>query len=274
MTAFFPLLSLLAIAPTTPTAAATATPTATPTATKAATPQCPSDVDAPDVSVLTSYTERALSGRSMKALMSMTIKTPAWTRKLKMAVVTEGDDFALIRVVEGGPREVGLMTLKREKQLWNYLPQAGRVMKLPSGMLGDSWMGSDFTNDDLVRGTSLTRDFDAVVAPNVESTGKKTWRVTLVPKQNAVVVWGKVEMTIDRSNCLPLEERFYDEDGKIARSMLFAGVRQVGGRPFPAKMTVTPSDASRETVIEYEEVAFDVDIPADTFSLHRLQQGK
>jgi len=181
-------------------------------------PPCPSDADAPDVAALVKRTEQLLEGRSSVAVMTMAITTPAWSRTLKMKVWSKGRDYALIRILEGGPRETGMMTLKREKQLWNYLPQAGRVMKLPSGMLGDAWMGSDFTNDDLVRGDSLVTDFSSKVEKTVDYEGRKAWFVTLTPKPESSVVWGRVELLLDRASCVPLEQRFYDEDGGLARA--------------------------------------------------------
>src|SRR6185369_13760640 len=135
-------------------------------------PACPSGDEKPDVAALMQRVERVLEGRSSVAVVTMAIKTPAWERAVKMKMWSKGRDFALVRVLEGGPRETGMMTLKREKQLWNYLPQAGRVMKLPSGMLGDSWMGSDFTNDDLVKGSSITKDFTSTVDKTVEQDGR------------------------------------------------------------------------------------------------------
>lgn len=247
-------------------------PTTTAAAPTATTP-CPTADDAPDAAALVDRTEQTLQGRTTQATMAMTIKTPQYTRKLKMKVWSKGSDYALVRIVEGGPRETGMMTLKREKQLWNYLPQAGRVMKLPSAMLGDSWMGSDFTNDDLVHGTSLVRDFTTDVKA-VDHEGKKAWLLSLVPKASAVVVWGKVEVIVDRATCQPLRQRFFDEDGALARSMSFTNFRTVGARVFPTKMTVQPGEAGKETIIEYEDIAFDVDIADDVFSLHRLEQGR
>ena len=147
-------------------------------------------------------------------------------------------------------------------------------MKLPSGMMGDSWMGSDFTNDDLVRGTSLAEDFESKVAGVEPIGGRDAWHVILTPKPDAVVVWGRIEMLIDRKTCLPVTERFYDEDGELAREMRFSDVRTVGWRQFPAKMTVVPAEQGRETSITYSEIEFDVDVPDDTFSLQRLQQGR
>ena len=237
-------------------------------------PACPSAQEKPDVALLTRRTEALLRGRSTTGTMVMTIKTASWTRTLKVRTQAMGDDKALIKIVEGGPRETGMMTLKRDGQLWNWLPRAARVMKVPSGMLGDSWMGSDFTNDDLVQGSSIARDFDATHAGVIDHGGRSAWRVLLVPKKTAAVVWGRVEMIVDRATCNPLEQRFFDEDGVLARTMSFGDFTQVGWRSFPRRMTVQPEDPTRSTIIQYEDIAFDVDIPDDTFSLHRLQQGR
>jgi outer membrane lipoprotein-sorting protein len=237
-------------------------------------PPCPSEVDQPDVVALVKRTEQLLEGRSSISVMTMAIQTPAWSRTLKMKVWSKGRDYALIRILAGGPRETGMMTLKREKQLWNYLPQAGRVMKLPSGMLGDSWMGSDFTNDDLVKGNSLTQDYTSKVEKTIDYEGRRAWFVTLTPKPESTVVWGKVELVLDRATCVPLVEKFYDEDGGLARTMAFSDLKQVGWRTFPAKMVVTPAEKGRQTAMTYESIEFDVDIADDTFGLRRLQSGR
>ncbi len=237
-------------------------------------PPCPSGEEKPDVALLVKRIDRLLTGRSSVGVMTMSIKTHAWSRSLKLKVWAEGKDLALIRVLEGGPRETGMMTLKRQKQLWNWLPQAGRVMKLPSGMMGDSWMGSDFTNDDLVKGSSITDDFDSSVKGIERQDGREAWRVVLIPKASALVVWGRIEMLVDRKTCLPVSEQFFDDEGKLARQMSFSDFRQVGWRQFPAKMTVQPAEGGRETSITYGEIEFDVKIPEDTFSLQRLRQGR
>ena len=259
-------------APTTATTATTTTTTATTTTTTAPTKPiaCPSAEEKPDVAMLVQRIEQSTKGASMTGTMKMTVKTPSITRTLKMKLWTKGDDYALVRVVEGGPRETGMMTLKREKQLWNYLPQAARVMKLPSGMLGDSWMGSDFTNDDLVHGSSMAKDFTTTFNAGDASA----WNITMTPKESAQVVWGKIEMVVDRKTCTPRSENFYDDAGKLARSMTFADVKHIGDRDFATTMTVATGEAGRPTTITYEDAAFDVAIPDDTFSVHRLEQGR
>ena len=242
--------------------------------TPAGVPACPSGEERPDAAALVKRIDQLLSGRSSVGVMTMSIKTPSWTRFLKLKVWARGKDDALVRVLEGGPRETGMMTLKRERQLWTWLPQAGRVMKLPSGMMGDSWMGSDFTNDDLVKGNSLIDDFVSTLE-GVEKVGDRdAWHLVLEPRPTAIVVWGRIEIRIDRRSCLPVAETFFDEEGKRARDMKFTDFRQVGWRQFPARMTVTPAEQGRETSIAYSEIAFDVDIPEDTFSLQRLRQGR
>ncbi len=237
-------------------------------------PACPTKTEKPEVAPLLERMEQMMDGRSSVATMTMRIKTESWSRTLKMKTWSKGEDYALIRVLEGGPRETGMMTLKREKQLWNYLPQAGRVMKLPSGMMGDSWMGSDFTNDDLVGGNSVSRDFDSEVLGTVRHEGRDAWRIRLTPRPSAAVVWESIEVVLDRATCVPLEQRFYDEGQTLARTMSFGDVRTLGWRHFPGRMAVKPADEKRETVIEYEDIRFDVEIPDSTFSLHRLQQGR
>ena len=237
-------------------------------------PACPTAEETPNVVPLIQRTERVLEGRSSVAVLTMAIKTPQYERAIKMKLWSKGRDFTLVRVLEGGPRETNMMTLKREKQLWNYLPQAGRVMKLPSGMMGDSWMGSDFTNDDLVKGSSISTDFTSKVEKTIEHEGRKAWFVTLTPKPEAKVVWGKVEMILDRETCIPLEQRFYDEDNALARRMTYGELKKVGWRTFPMKLTIFPAEKGRQTQMTYESVELDVDVPDDTFSLRRLQQGR
>ena len=260
-------LAALAAAPKSPAAVA-------PAVAPADVPACPSGADAPNVTELVARTEKLLNGRSSESTFTMTIKTAAWTRSLKLKAWATGNDYALVRVLEGGPRETGMMTLKREKQLWNYLPQAGRVMKLPSGMMGDSWMGSDFTNDDLVHGSSMEKDFTSKVLGVEKHAGGDAWRIEMTPRPDRPVVWGKVEMLVDRKTCLPLSETFFDEDGKQARKMEFGEFRQVGWRTFPARMTIVPSEPGRQTSIVYEDIAFDAEIPEDTYALHRLRQER
>lgn len=237
-------------------------------------PACPTNEDAPEVAPLVKRLEQTLQGSSSVGTMKMTIKTAKWTRTLRMRIWAKSRDYALVRILDGGPREKGMMTLKREKQLWNYLPQAGRVMKIPSGMLGDGWMGSDFTNDDLVRGTSLVKDFDAKLTGTVVQDKRKAWKLELVPRKSATVVWAKIEAIVDRATCVPLQQMFYDEDGTVARTMTFGDLRTIGWRTFPAQMTVKPAESGRETSITYEAMEFDVEVPDDTFSLARLQKGR
>ena len=237
-------------------------------------PPCPSAEQEPDIAALIRRVEYSQEGLSSIATIRMNIQTETWSRSLRMRIWSKGRDYALIRILEGGPREIGMMTLKREKQLWNYLPQAERVMRLPSGMMGDSWMGSDFTNDDLVGGTSMVDDFTYELVGTLTHDDREAWHIRLTPKASATMVWERIEIVVDRETCVPLVQRFYDDDGEVARTMTFSDIRTIGWRHFPGRISVKPEDTERETVIVYESIEFDVDIPDATFSLHRLQQGR
>ncbi len=237
-------------------------------------PSCPSGAGKPDVAALVERTQHLLEGTSSVATMTMQIRGPTWSRHLKMKVWTKGRDYALVRVLEGSPRETGMMTLKRERQLWDYLPLAGRVMKLPSAMMGDSWMGSDFTNDDLVKGSSLVDDFTAKLTGAVQADGHQAWRIVLAPKPSSTVVWSRIELDLDRTTCLPVEQRFYDDEGKIARTLRYSDFRKIGARDFPTTFTVLPSEKGHSTTVTYDEIVFDVPIADETFSLQRLQRGR
>ena len=210
---------------------------------------------------------------SSYARIEMEIVTPDWRRTLALKGWTQGQSKTLIRILEP-KKEAGIGTLRLGNEMWNYLPKTDKVIKIPPSMMMSSWMGSDFTNDDLVRGSSLVEDYEAKVL-GVEKAGEReVWRIGLTPKPDSPVVWGKVEMLVDRQSCLPVKQVFFDEEGKEARRLEYGDFRQVGWRQFPARMTFIPSDENRQTSILYDQIEFDLDISDDTFGLHRLRQGR
>lgn len=211
-------------------------------------------------------------GRSSHGVMTMKVVTANWSRELKLEEWSEGQDKSLIRIL--APRkERGTATLKVGNDIWNYLPKVRRVIKLPSSMMGDSWMGSHFTNDDLVKDSRMADDYDYSITFQGERDGEKVTEVTCVPKPEAAVVWGKIVMRIRDRDQMPLGGDYYDEDMKLARKMEFSGFREMGGRLLPAVMTILPSDKPREsTSVVYESLEFDVPQAKETFSLRNLQR--
>ena len=159
--------------------------------------------------------------------------------------------------------------------VWNYLPKVDRSIKIPSSMMGGAWVGSHFTNDDLVQGSQMIDVYDIAVSFEGERDGVMVWELRLTPKPEAAVVWGHLEFLVVQEDYLPLWAKYYDEDGDLARTMEYSEFSEFGGRLVPAVMNMQPADKPGErTTIRYEELEFDIDIDAFFFSLRTLQRGR
>ena len=211
-------------------------------------------------------------GKSSYGRMTMSIVTAHWSRTLSLAFWSEGKDKSLIRIL-APKKEKGTATLRVENDIWNYLPKVKRVIKLPSSMMSASWMGSHFTNDDLVKESRMADDYTFEVTFNGKKDGRDIVELTCHPKPEAAIVWGKVIVTVRKKDYLPLDTRYYDEDLNPARTMYFSEIGPLGDRVLPRRMVVIPEDKPEEkTEVLYREIIFDADLPQRTFSLRNLQK--
>lgn len=220
-----------------------------------------------DIKALMKKIDELYRSTASQGRMAMTIKTPDWSRTIKMAIWTKGDKYTFIRIAE--PRkEKGVSFLKRDKNIWNFFPKINKVIKVPPSMMMASWMGSDFTNDDLVKDSSLLDDYK--VADQSEAAGKLTF--ALVPSRSAVSLWGKIVITVDKATSLPITQVFFDERGEKIRTMSFTDIGLLGQRQLPRTLTLIPhTKTGHSTVIRYLDMSFDAKIPASVFTLHNLQ---
>jgi hypothetical protein len=218
--------------------------------------------------------DRLLRGNSSQGRMTMEIVTADWSRSLDMEIWSLGTEYALVRVL--APRkDAGTATLKAGNDLWNYLPRVDRTIKLPPSLMSAAWMGSHFTNDDLVKESRMIEDYDIALAFEGVRDGVRVWEFTLTPKPEAPVVWGRIEEQVRQDDYMPTWARYYDDRGELARTMRFEDVRRLGGRLVPTLLTVLPADKPGErTVIRYGDLAFDVPLNPDFFSLRQLQRGE
>lgn len=211
-------------------------------------------------------------GKSSAALMSMRIKTAHWERSLRMKGYSKGKDLSLVRIVRP-KQEAGTATLKVEDNIWNYLPKTRRVMKIPASMMMGSWMGSHFTNDDLVRESRLEEDYTFELAERRTADGQAVYEITLMPRPEAPVVWGKVVLEVQKDTLIPNREDFYDEEGKLVRKLVFENLQTVGNRRLPMTLRMLPVDKPDEfTEFSYEQLKFDVPLPDSFFSLQNLKR--
>ncbi|OUR80302.1 outer membrane lipoprotein-sorting protein [Colwellia psychrerythraea] len=219
-----------------------------------------------DAAVLLQKMDELFRSKSSISTMKMQIITPNWQRTLEMQSWTLGMDDTFIRVLS--PRkDRGVATLKKDKEMWNFFPKINKVIKVPPSMMMGSWMGSDFTNDDLVREVSLVKEYQ--VSKSVEG---ENYRLTLIPKKDTVTVWGKIEFIVNQKTLLPLEQSYFNEKGVKVRIMKFSDIREFSGKKMPAIMTMMPlNKTGHKTVIEYVEAEFDIDFGDNVFTLRNLQ---
>lgn len=211
-------------------------------------------------------------GRSSDAVLRMEVKTAHYQRKMKMRTWSKGKERSLVRIL-APLKEKGTATLKSGNSVYTYLPKTDRTIRLTSSMMLGSWMGSHFTNDDLVKESRLLDDYTATLMFEGERNGRKVMEIGLVPKPDAAVVWGKIILLVDVDGLIPIRQVYYDEDLKIARTMVFSDVKELGGRRLPATFKVVPADKPKEyTMLVYESISFDQNFSDSFFSVGRLRR--
>lgn len=211
-------------------------------------------------------------GTASHGQMTMTITTAHWTRTLSLEFWNRGTDKSLVRIL-APVKEEGTATLRVGNDLWNYLPKVKRVIKLPSSMMSAAWMGSHFTNNDLVKQSRMAEDYTFEQSFAGLRDGEEVVEITCLPKPDAAVVWGKVVVRVRHSDYLPLSIPYYDEKMQLARTMTFTDFKTLGGRLLPATMTVVPADKpSESTVVSYRAIEFDAALDDEIFSLRNLQR--
>ena len=208
------------------------------------------------------------------ARMEMIVETPHWKRTMTMESWSEGLEKTFIRVLS--PRkEKGMATLRNGTEMWNYIPKINKVMKVPPSMMMGSWMGSDFTNDDLVKESSFRDDYAAELLdpPEDEPTPPAHHYIQFTPHEQTISVWGRIVAKVTKEGLLPVWQEYYDERGRKMRVMRFAEIRELGKRTIPSVMELVPlNKQGHRTVIRYHEARFDERLGQDVFSLRNLRR--
>jgi hypothetical protein len=205
-------------------------------------------------------------------VLTLSVKTSNWQRSLTLEQWSKGNDMHLLKVLKP-KKEKDLATLRVDNNVWNYMPKVKRVVKIPSSMMSSSWMGSHFTNDDLVKQSRMVIDYDFSITYEGLRDGVDIVEISCIPKKNAAVVWGKVEVIVYRNDFIPLNIVYYDEDLKLSRTLKFSNIQVLGGKKIPLQMKMVPTDEPEEsTAILWEKIEFDIVIKDDFFSLRKLQE--
>ena len=217
--------------------------------------------------------EDLIKGETAYGTFKMTVKTPDYTRTLKMESWWVGNEKALI-VIKSPKKEAGNKTLKIGNEMWEYLRNTESVIKIPYSMMLQPWNGSDFTNDDIVREANLVDDYYLKKVKGGKIGNVDCWKIELTPKPSSAVVWGRLYYWVRKTDYLPALVQYYDENGTIIREMIFSSYKKMGGRKIPTvwKMVDRESDGY-STTLKMLDIEFDIYIDNKTFSLSELEKG-
>lgn len=220
-----------------------------------------------EVEKLIREVEQQYIGNSSRALTSMLVKTSHWERTLQMQSWSFGRDYFLVRIIDP-PKEKDVATLKRFREVWNYLPKVDRVIKVPPSMMGGSWMGSHITNDDLVKANHIEKDYNLLLLEETQTH----FIIECQPKPDSAVVWGKIIYHILKDPLVPDHIVYYDEQLVRVREIHFNNVQKIGARIVPLRLSVIPLEKPNEkTILEYKELVFDLPMDENFFSMRNLK---
>jgi hypothetical protein len=211
--------------------------------------------------------------RGNTSQVELTIKTirPSWTRSMNIKAWMKGNDYSMI-LIQSPAKDKGIAFLKRKKEVWNWIPSLERTIKLPPSMMNQSWMGTDFSNDDLVKESSVVNDYTHSFAGDTVVDGRNCYVIQMIPKPEAAVVWGKIVACIDKKDFLQLHTRFYDEEGKLISIMNAYDVKMMDNRLIPTRFEMLPQDnKNQKTEMIYKTVQYNRPIEDGFFTTEKMK---
>jgi outer membrane lipoprotein-sorting protein len=226
---------------------------------------------AQDAKEIVKRADDKMRGKTSQAEMVITTTRPTWTREMSVKTWMKGTDFAMI-LIQSPVKDKGTVFLKRKKEVWNWLPTLERSIKLPPSMMSQSWMGTDFTNDDLVKESSIVEDYEHSLVGDTLLQGRTCYIVQMIPKPEAAVVWGKLIVCIDKKDYIELHSRFYDEDGSLINVMNASDIKEMDGRLIPTRLVMIPTEnKNQKTEILYKKILFNRPIEDTFFTLDKMR---
>jgi len=225
----------------------------------------------PDVRELARRLDDLYLSRASISTVELKVVTPRRERTMRMRVWSRGRNRALV-VLQRPARERGTATLRIDRNLWNYLPRISRTIRVPPSMMLSSWMGSDFTNDDLVHSASYAEDFSSRIVGRTRSG--RGWVLRMRARRGVVGLWRRIDMVVNNAG-LPVRAKYFDRRMRHSRTLRFQDVRELDGRRVPTRLVLIPLDRSgHRTELRYLNIDFDARVPSSTFSLSRLERNR
>jgi outer membrane lipoprotein-sorting protein len=228
-------------------------------------------LQAQDARAIVERMDKNMRGDYSTQELTMTIVRPTWQRTISMKGWSVGQDYSMI-LITAPAKEKGQVFLKREKEMWNWVPAIDRMIKIPPSMMMQSWMGSDFTNDDLVRESSVIDDYEHRLLGKEMEQGRSCFKIELIPKPETAVVWGKILLWITEEDYLQLKVEFYDEDEMLKNTQYLSNIQTMGKRKLPTHWEMVPAgQEGKKTVVDLVKTDFDTVIPESFFSQQNMK---
>ena len=213
-----------------------------------------------------------LQGKSSIGIMSMTIVRPDWSRTVTMKSWSLGNDYSLVYITSPA-KEKGQVFLKRKTEMWNWVPSIERMIKLPPSMMMQSWMGSDFTNDDLVKQSSIVDDYEHKIIGSEQIEEYDCYKIELIPDPDAPVVWGKIISWVSKEDFITLRNEYYDEDEYLTNIEILSNIKMMHDRIIPTRFEMIPvDDEGNKTILEFIEFKFNQPIDENFFSIQNMKR--
>jgi len=231
------------------------------------------NLPAQDASEIVKKANDKINGeKSSYGIMKMTIIRPEWERTLEFKNWTMGTDYALT-LITAPARDKGQSFLKRGSEMWSWNPTINRMIKLPPSMMSQGWMGSDYTNDDILNESSVVEDYTHEITGEDEIEGRLCYRIKMTAREDAPVIWGHQVRWIDKKDYLFMKAELYDEDGYLVRTELGKNIKTMDGRLIPSVLELIPEDEEGyKTIVEIEEIEFNIAIEDSFFSQQNLKR--
>jgi outer membrane lipoprotein-sorting protein len=209
--------------------------------------------------------------KSSMMVMTMTIIRPTWQRSVEFKNWSLGRDYALT-LITAPAKDAGQTFLKRGNEMWNWNPSINRLIKLPPSMMSQGWMGSDYTNDDILKESSVVNDYAHEIVGSETILGRECYKINMVAKENAAVVWGHQLRWVDKKDFLVLRAELYDEEGVLVRTETGYEIKTMDGRVIPSKMELIPADEpGNKTLVEIKEIKFNIPVQESFFSQQKMK---
>ena len=216
-------------------------------------------------------TEDKMRGNTSQAVIIIKTIRPTWSREMRLRAWMKGTQFSMI-LVTAPTRDKGIVFLKRKNEVWNWMPSIEKIIKLPPSMMSQSWMGTDFTNDDLVKESSLITDYTHNFSGDTTIGDRLCHKITMIPKPDAAVVWGKLLVCVDKERFVQLHARFYDENNELINTMNGYDIKMMDGRLIPTRFEMIPANKkNQKTEMLYEYIQFNKPIEDGFFSTDKMK---